>query len=240
MEGELVGRRMVITGGTGALGIAVVEALLEAGAACHVTWNDPAQRDRFPHTEKVTLHRLDCCDEAQVADFYGGFADLWGAAHLVGGFAMGPIEKMDAQQVRQMFELNALTAALCCREAVKAMRRGTAAASAAAAATSGGRIVNVSARPAVRPAAGLCAYAMGKAAVAALTQGLAEEVGDDGILVNAVLPSIMDTPANRRAMPDADFDTWPKVAEVARTIRFLLSPSNTLTSGALVPVYGRA
>jgi NAD(P)-dependent dehydrogenase (short-subunit alcohol dehydrogenase family) len=92
----------------------------------------------------------------------------------------------------------------------------------------------------VKPAGGMVAYAASKAAVASLTQGLAEEVRDDGILVNAVLPSTMDTPENRKSMPDADFDRWPKVEEVADAIAFLAGPENTLTSGALLPVYGRA
>ena len=104
----------------------------------------------------------------------------------------------------------------------------------------GGCIVNVAARPALQPVGGMIAYTTAKAAVASLTQCLAEEVRGDGIRVNAILPSILDTPANRRAMPDADFDRWPKPAEVARTISFLASPDNRLTSGALVPVFGRA
>jgi NAD(P)-dependent dehydrogenase (short-subunit alcohol dehydrogenase family) len=104
----------------------------------------------------------------------------------------------------------------------------------------GGRIVNVAARPALewRMGAGMAAYAASKAGVAALTAALAEEVARRGILVNAVAPSIMDTPANRAAMPKADFAAWPKVADVARTIVFLASPDNVVTRGAVVPVYG--
>ena len=128
-----------------------------------------------------------------------------------------------------MFELNAVSAFLCCREAVRCMRRG-----------GGGRIVNVAARPALSPTGGMIAYTTAKAAVASLTQCLAAEVVDAGILVNAVLPSIIDTPANRAAMPDADFASWPKPAELAEAIAFLAGPQNRLTSGALVPVYGRA
>ena len=106
----------------------------------------------------------------------------------------------------------------------------------------GGRIVNVAARPALewRSGAGMVAYAASKAAVAALTAALAEEVAKDGILVNAVAPSIMDTPANRTAMPKANYDLWPKVAEVAATIMFLASPENRVTRGGIVPVYGRS
>ena len=105
----------------------------------------------------------------------------------------------------------------------------------------GGRIVNVAARPALewRGGAGMTAYAAAKSAVAALTGALAEEVASEGILVNAVAPSILDTPANRRAMPDADYAVWPQVEEVAQTILFLASPDNRVSRGAVVPVYGR-
>jgi NAD(P)-dependent dehydrogenase (short-subunit alcohol dehydrogenase family) len=110
------------------------------------------------------------------------------------------------------------------------------------AAHNGGRIVNVAARPALEPrtGAGMTAYTIAKSGVATLTMALAEEVAKDGILVNAVAPSIMDTPANRKAMPKADFDKWPKVEEVAATILFLASPDNRVTRGAVVPVYGKS
>jgi NAD(P)-dependent dehydrogenase (short-subunit alcohol dehydrogenase family) len=107
---------------------------------------------------------------------------------------------------------------------------------------SGGRIVNVAARPALewRHGAGMTAYAASKVAVAALTVGLAEEVVKDGILVNAVAPSTMDTPANRKSMPKAKHDDWPKVEEVAETILFLASPENRVMRGAVATVYGKA
>ena len=104
----------------------------------------------------------------------------------------------------------------------------------------GGRLVNVAARPALVPTPGLSAYAASKAAVAAMTQSLAEELKREGIWVNAVVPSTMDTPANRAAMPSADFAAWPSVDDVAETIAFLASPRNRSTRGALVPVYGRS
>jgi NAD(P)-dependent dehydrogenase (short-subunit alcohol dehydrogenase family) len=109
-------------------------------------------------------------------------------------------------------------------------------------ADAGGRIVNVAARPALewRTGAGMTAYTASKAGVAALTAALAEEVVKAGILVNAVAPSIMDTPANRQAMPKADHTLWPKVEEVAATIAFLASPENRVTRGAVVPVYGKS
>src|SRR5206468_11809576 len=126
----------------------------------------------------------------------------------------------------------------CCREAVKAMRRSGVVG--VGVEEGGGRIVNVAARVVEMPAAGMLAYSVSKAAVAALTRSLAEEVRRDGILVNAVLPSIIDTPANRAAMPKTQFERWPKPLEIARTILWLASPDNVLTSGALVPVYGNA
>jgi NAD(P)-dependent dehydrogenase (short-subunit alcohol dehydrogenase family) len=129
-------------------------------------------------------------------------------------------------------DLNLITTFLSCRAAVNAMTRTGA----------GGRIVNVAARPALewRTGAGMAAYAASKAAVAALTVALAEEVVKWGILVNAVAPSIMDTPANRAAMPQADYASWPKVAEVAATILFLASPDNKVSRGGVVPAYGRS
>jgi NAD(P)-dependent dehydrogenase (short-subunit alcohol dehydrogenase family) len=128
-------------------------------------------------------------------------------------------------------DLNVVTCYLSCRAAIAAM----------AARPEGGRIVNVAARPALewRSGAHMVAYAASKAAVAALTAALAEEVVKDRILVNAVAPSILDTPANRKSMPQADFAAWPKVEEVARTILFLASPDNKVTRGATVPVYGQ-
>jgi NAD(P)-dependent dehydrogenase (short-subunit alcohol dehydrogenase family) len=106
----------------------------------------------------------------------------------------------------------------------------------------GGRIVNVAARPALEPrtGAGMAAYTIAKSGVAALTMALAEEVAKDGILVNAVAPSTMDTPANRKAMPKANFEKWPKVEDVAATILFLASPDNAVTRGGVVPVYGKS
>ena len=123
--------------------------------------------------------------------------------------------------------LNAETCFLCCREAVKSF-------------SGAGRIVNVSARPVVEPFGGAIAYAASKAAVASITHCLADEVKPQGILVNAVVPSILDTSANREAMPNADFESWPKLKQVAEAIAWLASPNNTVTSGTLMPVFGRS
>jgi NAD(P)-dependent dehydrogenase (short-subunit alcohol dehydrogenase family) len=230
MSDEFKGRSVVITGGTGFLGAAVVKRLLDGGAACHVTWVLEEELKRFAHTRQVQLHQVDCGNEGAVTAFYSGLKDLWASIHIVGGFAMSPIEKTSADDLRKMFELNAMSAFLCCREAIKRIRS----------VRKGGRIVNIAARPALVPTGGMLAYSTSKAAVASITQCLAEEVKNDSILVNAIVPSIMDTAANRKAMPEADFDKWPKVEQVADAIAFLASPANALTSGALIPVYGRA
>jgi NAD(P)-dependent dehydrogenase (short-subunit alcohol dehydrogenase family) len=222
------GRTVVITGGTGALGGAVVRRLLAEGARCVVTYVVDAELARFGERDRVELARVDCTSESEVQTFYGSLPALGASIHLVGGFAMAKATDTALADFEGMFRLNAISAFLCSREAVKRMRPG------------GGRIVNVGARPVLEPTAGMVAYATAKSAVVALTTALARELAPEGILVNAVLPSIMDTPQNRAAMPDADFARWPKVEQVAETIAFLAGPANTLTSGALVPVYGRA
>ena len=148
-------------------------------------------------------------------------------------FAAAAITDTSLADFRRMIDMNAVTCFLCCREAVRAMRS-------AQAGGDGGRIVNVAAKAAVAPPGGISAYVAGKAAVAALTLSLSEELAAERVWVNAVLPSIMDTPANRQAMPKADFARWPKVQDVAATIAFLASPQNAVTRGALVPVYGQS
>jgi NAD(P)-dependent dehydrogenase (short-subunit alcohol dehydrogenase family) len=227
-------RHVVVTGGTGALGSAVVGALIEAGATCHVPYFIEDEARRFPHRENshVILTALgNLADEAAVMGYYAGISTLWASIHIAGGFAFAPIEKSDKALLMGQVETNLVSAYLCCRAAVQAMRKA-----------GGGRIVNVAARPALEPrhGASMTAYTAAKAGVAALTAALGEEVAKDGILVNAVAPSIMDTPANRKSMPKADFASWPKVEEVAATIVFLASPENAVTRSAIVPVYGKS
>jgi len=228
-------RHVVVTGGTGALGAAVVGALVEAGAICHVPFVIAAEAQAFAlrgHAQVKLVESTDLADEAAVARLYDGVPRLWASIHLAGGFAMTPVAETRKSDLMAQLDMNFVTAFLCCRAAVNAMTRTG----------QGGRIVNVAARPARewRAGAGMAAYAASKAAVAALTVALAEEVAKLGILVNAVAPSIMDTRANRAAMPKADHAAWPKVEDVAATILFLASPENKVTRGAVVPVYGRS
>jgi len=220
----------VITGGTGALGSAIVARLLADGFACHVTWLLERELSHFSHGERVTRHQVDCADEMQTVGFYAKLGRVDASVHVVGGFAMAGLTETSLADFDRMHRLNAVTAFLCTREAVRAMRR------------SGhpGRIVNVAARPALNPVGGLVAYSTSKAAVASLTQCAAEEVRGEGILINAIVPSIMDTPTNRSAMPNADFTKWPKLEEVAETVGFLVGSRNTLTTATLVPVYGKS
>lgn len=230
---SLTGRNIVITGGTGALGTAVVSWMLERGAACHVPCVKEDELKRFPFArhERVRLTMgVELTDEAAVQKFYGAIGQpLWASIHIAGGFAYGGVEGVSKADFVFQMQTNALTCFLCCRESVKLMKAN-------------GRIVNVAARPALEPRTGanMVPYTAAKSAVAAITQALAEEVVGRGILVNAVVPSIMDTPANRKSMPDADHAKWAKVEDVAATIGFLASPENTCTRAGLVPVYGGA
>ncbi len=230
---DLQGRHIVVTGGAGALGTAVVAALSEAGALCHVACFDEAEAARFrPRAPKGVSIAVtgSLAEEAAVARLYSGVEPLWASIHIAGGFAAGALRETGIDVIRQQIDMNLMSSMLCCRAAVNAMSG------------KGGRIVNVSARAGLewRSGAGMVAYTVSKAAVAALTAALAEEVAKDGILVNAVAPSIMDTAANRHAMPKADYALWPKVEEVAATIAFLVSPENRVTRGAIVSVYGKS
>lgn len=213
---SLAGLHVLITGAAGGLGTAVTERLRAEGAVLHL----PA------------IEELDLRDESAVSRYFDAVPPLWASVHLAGGFAMKPIAETTADDWRKMHDLNGLTCFLSCREAIKSMRRRTPA--------SGGRIVNVAARPAVSPVAGMLAYGTSKAVVASITASIAEEVRSEGILVNAIVPSIIDTPANRASMPNADHTKWPRAAELAETIAWLVSPSQSLTTGTLIPVYGRA
>jgi NAD(P)-dependent dehydrogenase (short-subunit alcohol dehydrogenase family) len=229
---DFSGRQVVVTGGTGALGSAVVDALIKSGANCTVPYVHDAEMERFAprgNTKVKLIKVTDLADEPDVAKVYAGIAP-WASIHIAGGFAASTVSETDKHKLMAQIDANIVSCFLCCRAAVNAMR------------TAGGRIVNVASRQALEPrsGAGMTAYTIAKAGVATLTIALSEEVASDGILVNAVAPSIMDTAANRRAMPKADFNAWPKVEDVAATILFLASPDNKVTRGAVVPVYGKS
>jgi len=231
MNLDFTNRHVVVTGGTGALGAAVVDLLVAGGATCHV----PAHRAPDPASRRERVHvapGVDLTDEAKVTAFYESLPALWGSVHCAGAFDMSPIADTSLKAFCQMVDVNLITCFLCSREAVRKIR--------AARDPLGGRVVNVGSKPALVPVGGTIGYSAAKAAVHALTVNLSEELAAERIWVNAVVPSTMDTPANRKAMPKADFEKWPKLEEVAATIVFLASPQNGVTRGALVPVYGRS
>ncbi|MFC7517970.1 SDR family NAD(P)-dependent oxidoreductase [Herbaspirillum sp. GCM10030257] len=220
---------VVVTGGTGALGAAVVDTLLKAGARCVIPYINETEAKALRANDRLSLVPCDLSDEAQVAALYAAAGKLSASIHIAGGFAFAPIGESDKAVLMKMLNMNLVSTYLCCREAIKAFGDGS------------GRIVNVAARQSLEPRLGkfTTAYTASKAGVAALTQALAAEVAPR-ILVNAVAPSIIDTPANRAAMPDADFSQWPKAEQIAATIVFLASTSNQLGSGAIAPIYGAA
>lgn len=219
---------VVVTGGSGALGRSVVKLLLEQGASVHVPWVDEAELKSFPFAEKVRVGHVDLLQDEDVKRFYSEIPKLWASIHVAGGFAMSLIASTSSAELEGLFRLNAVTCFNACREAVISMRRTG----------QGGRIVNVIARPALAPIAGMIGYSMAKSAVAALTTALSEEVRREKILVNAVAPGVMNTPANRAAMPDADRSAWASTDEVAALLVSLASPANSLTTGALIPAFG--
>jgi NAD(P)-dependent dehydrogenase (short-subunit alcohol dehydrogenase family) len=236
---EFAGRHVVVTGGTGVLGRAVVGALRAANAVCHIPNLVPAELDGFPFAADAGVHivrGIDVADEAAVKRFYNALSPLWASIHLAGGFAMAPIAEISAADFTAQFNMNALSCFLCSAAAVAAFRARKAPSGGAP----GGRIVNISARPAIEPrlGAGMTAYTASKSAVAALTQAMAQELTDEQIWVNAVAPSIIDTPANRAAMPEAEHSRWVSPADLAEIIIFLASPDNRVTRGAVIPVYG--
>ena len=228
-QSDFDGKQVVVTGGTGALGRSVVGALLAGGAKVHIPVVNARELEGFPYLGKVsTTQGVDLRNDESCAQFYGGIdGALYASIHLAGGFSMAPFTDTSMADYEKLVGLNVTTCFLSCREAVKRM-------------TGAGRTVNVAAKPALVPTGGLVAYAATKAAVAGLTQSLAEEVAPRGIWVNAVVPSIMNTPANVASMPDADHSAWPTTDDVAATITFLASPQNRVTRGALVPVYGKS
>jgi NAD(P)-dependent dehydrogenase (short-subunit alcohol dehydrogenase family) len=237
---QLEGKSAIVTGGTGGLGSAVVRTLLDAGARVAVPFRKPGELENLRKTAGIgpeaalTGAMLDLTDETAVLDYFESVAEDRGALNVLvnaaGGFAGGkPAHETPWSVWQQQLDLNLKTTVIASRAAALSMvRRG------------GGAIVNVSSRPATQDGKNLAAYAAAKRAVLQLTEAMAAELVDSGVTVNAILPSVIDTPPNRASMPKADFSRWPKAEEIARVILFLVGPDGRLISGAHLPVYGRA
>jgi NAD(P)-dependent dehydrogenase (short-subunit alcohol dehydrogenase family) len=229
------GPPILVTGATGALGRAVVAELLATGRRVGGTWIVAAERDalrrELGEPEDLRLIEADLGSEqgarAAVAAA-AGQGGLSGAALLVGGYAGGgSLTDAPAGEFERMIELNLLTAQRTARAVLPELGAG-------------GSLVLVGARAAIEPFAGAAGYIAAKAGVIALTRSIAEEYRGRGIRANAILPSVIDTAANREAMPDADHESWVSPAAIAKVVRFLLSADSAPTSGAAVPVYGAA
>ena len=233
MPRTMEGRHVVITGGSGALGGVVAARFAAAGAICHLPVRFMPEQPLFEAGPKIVpVEGIDLTRQEDVDRFYASVPDLWASIHAAGGFAMAPLIDASLDDFRKLMEINAVTVFACCRAAAHRMRADGIE----------GRIVNVAARPGLDPRKGAraAAYTASKAAVAALTVALAEELKNDRILVNAVAPSTLDTPANRAQMPNADTSKWVALEAAAEAIFHLGSPANMAASGVVMPLYGRA
>jgi NAD(P)-dependent dehydrogenase (short-subunit alcohol dehydrogenase family) len=213
---SLARRHVLITGGTGALGRVTVDAFHAAGSRVSVPNADAGELHQFTANARIyegadlrVAEDVDRLYDRACADS----GPIWASVHLVGGFAMGPLVDTTPEQWRRMLDMNATTAFLCTRAAVRRMQGG-------------GRVLNVAAGVGLDPrqGAGKVAYTVSKAAVVALTLASASELGGGGVLVNAVAPGTLDTPANREAMPGADTSKWITLPALAARIVRMCSP----------------
>lgn len=231
MSGEVA----IVTGGTGALGQAICATLLETGLTVAIPYAVPEERaaleGRLTPEQRSRVHALpaDVTDEAAVAKFLQTVRERYGRVDAlvngVGGFAGGDLISTPLAEWERMMTLNLTSVVIACRAVLPGMI-----------AARSGRIVNIASRAVVPPPGGFIAYTVSKAAVITLTQALAQEVKPHRVTVNTVLPSTMDTEANRRAMPDADRSGWVSTQDVANVVAFLLSDRAAALSGAAIPV----
>lgn len=235
MAGPLAGRVAVITGGTGALGGAVTMRFLADGASVAVPYAVPAERDRLyqrvgaADRDRLATESVDVADLAAMTAFAARTAAARGKIDVlvagVGGFAGGSLLDTDAETWKRMLDLNLTTAFSAAKAVLPRMVEARY-----------GRIVIIASRAVVPPAAGFIAYTVAKAAVIAFTQALSQEVREHGVTVNAVLPSTMDTPANRAAMPNADRTGWVPVESVADAIAMLAREASAHITGTLLAI----
>lgn len=238
MNVSFAGKVALVAGGTGGLGRAVSLAFLAEGAKTVVTYRKDAefgelQKAAGQTTTLLEGHRVDVTDEAAVGQLvnqiFGRYGRLDAMVNTVGGYAGGiKLWDLESKTFELMLALNLRAGYALSRAAVVPMlKQGF------------GAIVNVAAKAAVEHGGGAAAYAASKAAAVAMMDSLAADVKGTGVRVNSIMPSIIDTEANRRAMPDADFAKWPKPEDIARVILFLASDEARVIHGAAIPVYGR-
>jgi NAD(P)-dependent dehydrogenase (short-subunit alcohol dehydrogenase family) len=238
-ETAAAGRVVLVAGGTGGLGRAVSLEFLKEDAHVVVTYRKQEELDVLKNQAggnglRLEGYGVDVTDEAEVGELIEGIVARHGRldamVNTVGGYAGGvKLWELDTKVFDQMLALNLRTGYALSRAAVRVMlKQGR------------GAIVNVAAKAAMDHGAGAAAYAASKAAAVAMMDSLAEDLKGTGIRVNSVLPSIIDTEANRKAMPKADFAKWPKPEDIARVIVFLCSDSAKVIHGAAVPVFGNS
>jgi NAD(P)-dependent dehydrogenase (short-subunit alcohol dehydrogenase family) len=226
---------VLVTGGTGGLGSAVVRRLLSDGWRVVVPWIVEKELERLEAQDRLELVQADLFEPESVSRAVAAAAGetsapLRGVVNLVGGFAAGArVHETRIEHFEDQFRLNLRPTYLVTHSALPHLLEA-----------GGGSIVCVGTRAALQPFKGAAGYIASKAAVIAYSHAVAVEYRDDGVRCNVILPSVIDTPANRAAMPNADHDRWVKPAEIAGVIAHLLSDDSAPTSGAAIPVYGRA
>jgi NAD(P)-dependent dehydrogenase (short-subunit alcohol dehydrogenase family) len=233
------GKIVLVAGGTGGLGNAVSLAFLEEGARVVVTYRKEEEYAALKKASGAKASALegslvDVTDERATAEFVAGLVArhdrLDGLVNTVGGYAGGiPLWELETKVFDAMLSLNLRTGYALARAVLPAMLK-----------QQHGSIVNVAAKAALDHGAGAATYAASKAAAVAMMDSLAADVKGTGVRVNSILPSIIDTPTNRRAMPNADFASWPKPEEIAQVILFLCSDNAAVVHGAAIPVYGNS
>jgi NAD(P)-dependent dehydrogenase (short-subunit alcohol dehydrogenase family) len=237
MSARFSSKVALVAGGTGGLGRAVSLAFQQDGAQVVVTYRRQKEFDALENAAdgrrlRLEGHRIDVTDEGAVSQLIESVAAQYGhldaLVNTVGGYAGGTmLWEMETEVLDRMLALNLRSGYALSRAAVRVMLKQR-----------DGAIVNVAAKAAMDHPAGAAAYAASKAAALALLDSLAAEVKGTGVRVNSILPSIIDTEPNRRAMPKADFTKWPKPEQIARVILFLCSDDAEIIHGAAVPVYG--
>lgn len=221
---DFTGRIVVVTGACGALGAGLASAFTDAGA--EVVGVDRAAPDERAFVAGVRYETVDLTDDAHVAALLDDVGTPWAVVNTVGGFAQrSPLSELDPEDLEEQLHLNLMTAAVVTKHALRVMTP-----------IGEGRVVLTSSKAATATTTNGFSYSVSKLAVLHLVRMAAEEVAGTGITVNGVVPSILDTPANRASMPDADHDRWPKIPDVAQTYVFLASPEAGLVNGATLPV----